>query len=174
MNRQLQLSLAGALLVLGSAAGAQESNAAGSFDGCTLLKPEDVQAVIGEALARRPRQKNLKMLGVESVGCNYKSAGWTIEVRVERGRDADEANGYMKTLQGVSKQPGNEARQVSGLGGDAWWGPINTTNGILTVLRKGDVLWVQTYGKGAGAGSLERTKALMEKLLAAYQRVPKH
>jgi hypothetical protein len=172
MNRQFRLSFAGAGLILGSVASAQDSP--GSLDGCTPLKADEVQAIIGEKLEREPRTKGLKMLSVESVGCNYRSEGWTIEVRLERGRDEDEAKGYMKTLQGISKQPGKDARPVRGLGGDAWWGPISPTNGILTVLRKGDVLWVQTYGKGTGAGSLEKTQALMEKWLAAYERLPRH
>lgn len=150
------------------------SQSASGIEGCTLITAEDVEAVIGEKLSRKPRDKRSSLLGVESYGCNYKSAGWTIEVRLETGRTKEEVAGYLKNLKGVVKGTTNsDARAVRGLGEEAWWGPINPTNGMLTVAKGADVLWVQTYGKGAGAGSLEKTQALMEKVLGNYQRVRK-
>jgi hypothetical protein len=38
------------------------------------------------------------------------------------------------------------------------------------VARNGDVFTVSTSGGGDGAGSLEKTEALMKKLLAAYDK----
>jgi hypothetical protein len=174
MKRQFRVALLCAFPVLSLPARAQDANSKPSLDGCVLLAGSDAESIIGEKLKRNPRAKYLQMLDVESFGCNYKSDKWTVEVRLERGRTAEGVQGYLKTLKGVVKQTTqSDARQVRGLGDDAWWGPISPTNGILTVARKTDVLWIQTYGDGTGAGSLEKTKALMEKVLANYERLPK-
>ena len=45
------------------------------------------------------------------------------------------------------------------------------TNDILHVVRGTDLVWVQTYGKGTGAGKLEKTRAITEKAFAGYQKV---
>ncbi len=151
-----------------------QTAAADEYDGCALVSAADVEAVIGEKLQRQPRPKRLTMLSVESYGCNYKSELWTVEVRLETGRDAEGIKEYLKTLKGVVKQTtASDARSVPGLGDEAWWGPVNPTNGMLHVARGTDLIWVQTYGKGAGAGSLEKTRAITEKVLAGYNRLKK-
>ena len=62
-------------------------------------------------------------------------------------------------------------RPISGLGDEAWWGPVNETDGMLHVRIGTDVVWIQTYGKAPGAGSLEKTRALMEKALERFAKV---
>lgn len=142
---------------------------AAEIDGCSFISAPDVEAVTGEKLQRRPRVVR-RSLGVETHGCNYRSENFAVEVRLETGRSADDVKMYLQALgvtgKGISKQT-----RVNGIGDQAWWGPVNPTNGILTVVRGNDILWVQTYGKGPGAGSLEKTRAIMEKVLAQYQKV---
>lgn len=157
------------LLILAAVEQARAQEAEG---GCVLLSREEVESSIGEEIAR-PRPWSNEMLGVKSTGCSYRGDTWRIEVRLERGRDAEGVKGYLKTLKGVAKQTtASEGKPVTGLGGEGWWAPINPHNGILHVVRGTDVLWVQSYGdKAAGAGTLPKTKALMEKVLANYEKV---
>jgi hypothetical protein len=68
----------------------------------------------------------------------------------------------------------SDAKPIAGLGDEAWWGPVDATNGMLHVVKGTDVVWVQSYGTNApGAGSLEKTRALMQKVLAHYPSFPK-
>ena len=138
-------------------------------DGCALLTRQEVEAAAGTKM-NRSRPVDRTFFGVVSTGCTYKADDWRVEVRVERGRDLSTARGYMQTLRGVVKQTtARDARAVRGLGDEAWWGPISPTDGILSVRRGPDILWVETQGKGGrGFGTLETTRALTEKVLARY------
>ena len=55
----------------------------------------------------------------------------------------------------------------------AWRGPVNATSGIFHVVDGTDVLWVQTYGESPGAGSLEKTRAVMDQVFAQYKAARK-
>ena len=141
------------------------------IDGCGLISQSDVESVIGEKLSRKPRLVRRTYGTVENYGCNYKSDLWTVEVRVETGRDKEGLDMYLKALTGTVKQTTSSTLQsVRGLGDQAWWGPVNPTNGILHVVRGTDLVWVQTYGKGTGAGSLEKTREITEKAFAGYRK----
>ena len=167
MPRLLPALLAAGSLTL--AAADARGQAPKSVNVCTLLPQAEVEAFIGEKLRRSPRASGNDLMTVRSDSCHYRSPGWIISANVERGRSAGEAKKYLDTFRGVSgKQTG--AKSVSGLGGDAWWTTTDTQSGMLVVARNGDVLTVQTSGEGAGAGSLEKTEALMKKLLAAYSK----
>jgi hypothetical protein len=48
---------------------------------------------------------------------------------------------------------------------------VNETNAMLHVRIGTDVVWIQTYGKAPGAGSLEKTRALKEKALEQFAKV---
>lgn len=140
-----------------------------SVNVCELLPQGEVEAFIGEKLRRSPRVSGNDMMTVRSDTCSYRSPGWIISANIERGRDAAGATKYLDTFRKVSgKETG--AKSVTGLGGDGWWTTMDSNSGMLLVVRKGDVLMVQTSGQGAGAGSLEKTEALMKKLLAAYEK----
>jgi hypothetical protein len=141
------------------------------LDGCSFISAEDVQSVTGESLQRRPRATRRAYGTVETYVCNYKSEGWTVETHVETGRSKDDLDLYLKGLGATVKQTTASSLQpVPGIGDKAWWGPVNPTNGMLHVVRGTDVIWVQTYGKGAGAGTLEKTRAITEKVLEGYKR----
>ena len=124
----------------------------------------------GEPRNARPRPDGRQMMQVENFGCKYRGNDWTVDVNLERGRDKEGVEAYWKTLAGVVKQTtSSDAKVVPGLGDKAYWGPISSTNGILHVVVGTDVLFVQTFGKTPGAGSLEKTRAIMEKVLANYK-----
>jgi len=48
--------------------------------------------------------------------------------------------------------------------------PGSTELDGCTFVSADDVIWVQTYGKGAGAGTLEKTRAITEKLVEGYKK----
>ena len=150
---------------------AGQSPGSTDLDGCTFVSADDVQAVTSETLQRRPRPVRRTYGTVETYGCNYKSEGWTVETRVEVGRSKEDLELYLKGLGATVKQTTASSLQpVRGIGDQAWWGPVNPTNGMLHVVRGTDVIWVQTYGKGAGAGTLEKTRAITEKLVDGYKK----
>jgi hypothetical protein len=49
---------------------------------------------------------------------------------------------------------------------------VNPTNGILHVVKGTDIVWLQTHGKGIGAGTLDKTKLLMQATLSRYAPGP--
>lgn len=158
-----------AVLLLGL--GPVASVPAQDIDGCALISQADVESVIGEKLSRKPRVVRRTYGTVETYGCNYKSDQWTVETRVESGRSKEDLELYLKGLGATVKQTtASTLKPVAGLGDQAWWGPINPTNGILHVVRGTDLVWVQTYGKGTGAGTLEKTRAITEKAFAGYRK----
>ena len=147
---------------------------ADAYDGCSFISAAEVEAVSGEKLERKPRVVRRTQGTVEVYGCTYKSPNFNVEVRLEAGRSKDDLEMYMLGLKGTVKSATSSTlKPVKGLGDEAWWAPINETSGILHVIRKTDVVWVQTYGKGKGAGSLEKTKAITDKVYAQYLRVRK-
>lgn len=137
---------------------------------CEILSRAEVEAFIGEKLRFSPRSTSNDLMGVRSDTCAYRGENWTISANIERGRDAAEAKKYLATFRGVSgKEAG--AKAVPGLGDDSWFTTTTESkSGMLTVVRNGDVFGVSTSGKGVGAGSLEKTEAVMRKLLAAYDK----
>jgi hypothetical protein len=138
-------------------------------DGCALLTRQEVEAAAGTKMNRK-RPVDRTLLGVVSTGCTYNANDWRVVVRIERGRDLSTARSYMRMLRGVVKQTtASDARAVRGLGDEAWWGPISPTDGILSVRRGSDIIWVETQGKGGrGFGTLETTRPLTQKVLARY------
>jgi hypothetical protein len=141
------------------------------FDACSLLTAEQVGTIVGAKMGR-PRSRTTPWLGnVVNYVCTYRSTedGWTVEVHIEQGRTAEDVRGYVEALKKVAAA--NAPKPVSGLGDEALWAPVNPTNGILHVTRGTDVIWVQTYGKAPGAGSLEKTRAITEQVLQQYAKV---
>ena len=165
------------IIVLGSLAFAgyfSQGSATDAYDGCGFITAAEVEAVTGEKLERKPRVVRRTYGTVENYGCNYRSPNFTVEVRLEAGRDREGLEGYLKALGATVKSTTSSTlKPVSGIGERAWWGAVNPTNGMLHIVRGTDVIWVQTHGKGPGAGSLEKTRAIAEKVFAQYQRVRK-
>lgn len=140
---------------------------------CELLRAADVEGVIGEKLRRSPRESGNDIMQVRSDTCHYRSPGWIIRANIERGRDAQGAKDYMDMYRKVSGKAAG-AKSVSGLGDAAWFTTTTQSkSGMLTIVRKTDVLTVSTSGDGAGAASLEKAEELMRKLFAAYEKAPR-
>lgn len=137
---------------------------------CEILSRAEVETFIGEKLRFSPRETSHDLQGVRSDTCAYRGENWYIRANIARGRTAAEAKKYLDTFRGVSgKETG--AKSVSGLGDDGWFTTTTESkSGMLTVVRNGNVFGVSTSGKGTGAGSLEKTEAVMRKLLAAYDK----
>ncbi len=151
-----------------------QGSGADAYDGCSFISAADVEAVTGEKLERKPRVVRRTYGTVENYGCNYRSPNFTVEVRLEAGRNREGLEMYLKALGATVKQTTSSTlKPVTGIGERAWWGPVNPTSGILHVVKGTDVIWVQTHGKGPGAGSLEKTKAIADKVFAQYERVRK-
>ena len=155
--------------------GVADAQAAPSFDICGLVPKATIDGIMGGATSEaRPRPDSLAYGTVQTFKCRYKGKEWNVETHVEEGRDKEGIEMYMKTLKGVVKQTtASDAKAISGIGDEAWWGPINPTSGILSVRLGTDLVWVKTYGKETGAGSLEKTRAVTEKLLASYKTARK-
>ena len=147
---------------------------ADAYDGCAFISGADVEAVAGEKLQRKPRVVRRTLMGVETYGCNYKSENFTAEIRLETGRSKEDVDMYLTALGATPRRnKASTMTAVSGIGDRAWWGPVNPTNGMLHIVRGTDIFWVQTYGKAAGAGSLEKTRAIADKAFAQYQKARK-
>jgi|SRR5688500_8024284 hypothetical protein len=161
------LVLVSAIAVSARVARAQEPAA---LDPCAVLTAEDVESVVGEKSERRARARRTDYGTMHAMVCTHRTPGWTVALHIERGRTAEEVEGYLKTLGVVVKQTTGAPAltPVPGLGDRAWWGPINPTSGILHVVKGTDIVWLQTHGKGKDAGTLPKTQQMMEKALARY------
>lgn len=147
---------------------------ADAYDGCAFISGADVEAVAGEKLERRPRV-------VRRHGDGYRDVRLPLQER-KLHRRSTPRNGplersvdmYLTALGATPRR--NQASTmtaVSGNGDRAWWGPVNPTNGMLHIVRGTDIFWVQTYGKAAGAGSLEKTRATAAKAFAQSETARK-
>jgi hypothetical protein len=150
------------------------AQAAPAIDPCELLTRADIEAVTGEKVDHAPRPRRTDYGTMQTFVCTHRTPGWTVALHVERGRTADEVEGYLRTLGAVVKQAtvSSTLTPVPGLGDRAWWGPVNPTNGILHVVKGTDIVWLQTHGKGIGAGTLDKTKLLMQATLSRYAPGP--
>ena len=156
---------------LAPSAGAQAGPA---IDPCEILTGSDVEEVTGEKPDHAPRPRRTDYGTMQTFVCTHRTPGWTVALHIERGRNAEEVEGYLKTLGAVVKQTtaAPSLTPVPGLGDRAWWGPINPTSGILHVVKGTDIVWLQTHGRGKDAGTLEKTRLLMQTALSRYAPTP--
>jgi hypothetical protein len=163
--------VAGLMLVAAvSLAPGASAQGAPAIDPCELLTGADVEAVTGEKADHAPRPRRTDYGTMQTFVCTHRTPGWTVALHIERGRNAEEVEGYLKTLGAVVKQTtaAPALTPVPGLGDRAWWGPINPTSGILHVVKGTDIVWLQTHGKGKDAGTLGKTRLLMQAALSRY------
>ena len=147
----------------------------GSIDVCTFIDKAKIDAIMGGAPSEaKPKSSYKDLMGVHNHDCRYRGPStnrWTVQVQLERGRSKEDLAGYLKNLRGVVQQTtATAATRVPGLGDEAWWGAINPANGILTVIKGTDVLWVQVYQRGATSGIPEKAKAVAELAFAGYTK----
>ena len=152
-------------------AAAQEAPA---IDPCELLTGADIEEVTGEKADHAPRPRRTDYGTMQTFVCTHRTPSWTVALHIERGRTAGEVERYLKTLGAVVQRTTGAPTMtpVPGLGDRAWWGPVNPTNGILHVVKGTDIVWLQTHGKGIGAGTLDKTKLLMQATLSRYAPGP--
>jgi len=166
-DRTASLSLIAGLLAtavpLARGAAAQEAPA---IDPCAILTAADIKAVVGEAATFTPRPRRTDSGTMQAFTCTHRTPGWTVALQIERGRTAEEVDGYLKTLDTGALTP------VPGLGDRAWWRAINPTKGILHVVRGTDIVRLQTNGTAENAGALEQTRLLMRAALSRYAPTP--
>ena len=148
----------------------------GGDDPCALLTREEMATVSADKPNKpRPRTHKWPYGGLVSMTCTYNTQYNKLgaDVTVERGRTPDGMKAYLKTLMGTARQTSGSAMQpVSGYGDQAHWGQINETSGMLHVIKGTDVLSIRTYGKGPGAGTLEKTKELMAIVYPRFTKLP--
>jgi len=158
----------------GGWSGAQAQD--GGDDPCALLTREEMATVSNDQPVKpRPRVNKWPYGGMVSMTCTYNTRYDKLgaSVNVERGRTPDEMKQYLKTLMGTAKQTsGNAMKPVPGLGDQAHWGQIGPTSGMLHVIKGTDVLSIRTYGKGPGAGTLDKTKELMAIVYPRFAKLP--
>jgi len=142
-------------------------------DACAVLTEQAVEAVTGDDVNSGRARTKPWLDAYVNYQCDYRgTGGWRVQLNIERGRTAQGVQEYLKTLKGVATQTTATApKPVSGLGDEAYWAPIDPASGMLHVRVGTDMVWIHTYGKAPGAGSLEKTRALMEKALEQFAKV---
>ena len=161
-----------------AAAGSEEEPAPppGAIDACALLTPNEMAAVSGDQpLGPRPRVLKWPYGGLVTSSCMYHTQYGKLgaDISVERGRTSEEVKGYLENLKKVAMQTTAKPLQpVSGLGDQAHWGQIGSTNGMLHVIKGTDVLSIRSYGKGPGAGTLKKTRELMAMVYPRFAGLP--
>jgi hypothetical protein len=175
--RRSRSSVGAALLLLaagGSWSGVEAQD--GGEDPCGLLTREEMAAVSGDEPSKpRPRTHKWPYGGLVSMTCTYNTRYNKLgaDVTVERGRTPEAMKEYLKALMGTAQQTSGSAMQpVAGFADQAHWGQINESSGILHVIKGTDVLSIRTYGKGPGAGTLEKTKELMAIVYPRFTKLP--
>lgn len=175
--RRGRSSVAAALLLVSAGGGWSGAEAQGSGDDpCALLTREEMATISGDETNKpRPRTHTWPYGGMVSMTCTYNTRHDKLgaDVTVERGRTTEGMKEYLNTLLGTARQTSGSAMQpVPGYGDQAHWGQINESSGMLHVIKGTDVLSIRTYGKGPGAGTLEKTKELMAIVYPRFTKLP--
>jgi hypothetical protein len=174
MRRSRSSFGAAVVLVIAGWSGADAQDA--GEDPCALLTRDEMATVSGDHPVKpRPRVQKWPYGGMISMTCTYNTRYDKLgaNVTVERGRTPDDLKTYLKTLLGTAKNTSGTAMQpVTGYGDQAHWGQINQTSGMLHVIKGTDVLSIRTYGKGPGAGTLEKTRELMALVYPRFAKLP--
>lgn len=164
------------LLMAGSGGWSRLEAQAGEDDPCALLTRAEMAAVSGDEPNKpRPRTHKWPYGGLISMTCTYNTQHDKLgaDVTVERGRTPESIKIYLKTLMGTAEQTsGSAMKPVEGYADQAHWGQINQSSGMLHVVKGTDVLSIRTYGKGPGAGTLEKTKELMAIVYPRFTKLP--
>ena len=142
--------------------------ASDSLDACVLYTRDEVAKLAGES-ARRPRTFSINPGRHSSCTTTSSTSQWTVNVYIERAEDKEMLQMSLKTLKGVAKNQTSQAlKPVSGLGDEAYWGQIGPTSGQFHVVVGTTMIGIHTYGKGAGAGTMDATRPIADLVVKRY------
>jgi hypothetical protein len=133
-----------------------------SVDACALYTRQEVESLAGVS-TNKPRPSEVKFGTVTSNSCwtRASNSSWSVKINVERGRTSADLKQMLGTLKGVaSKTTGSALKPVAGVGDEAYWGQTDPSHGMLHIVIGTSFLTVETWGKGPGAGTLDRTKEI--------------
>ena len=153
------------LLALSLAAPAPVSD---SLDACVLYSRDEVAKLAGEP-ARSPRAFSINPARHSSCTTTSRTSQWTVKVYIERAEDKEMLQMSLKALKGVAKDQTSQAlKPVAGLGDEAYWGQIGPTSGQFHVVVGTTMIGIHTYGKGAGAGTMDATRPIADLVMKRY------
>jgi len=145
------------------------SAAADSLDACALFTREEVAKAAGEN-ARKPRPSNVNRALHSSCITTSSTSQLSVHVYIERKETKEMLQMALKALKGVAKDQTSQAlKPVSGLGDEAYWGQISPTNGQFHVIVGTTMLGINTYGKGPGAGTMEKTRPIADLVVKRFK-----
>jgi hypothetical protein len=141
-----------------------------AFDVCSLYPLAEFAAFARDE-GRRHRTTPRSFGGVSTSSCwhgtQYDSLA--LRITVERGRDKAGLAMYLASLRKMAS-PTGKPQQVPNLGDEAFWGQLSPTSGQIHVVLGTDLVTIQTYGKGSGAGQLAKTRELATIIIERYKK----
>jgi hypothetical protein len=142
---------------------------ADSLDACGLFSREEVEKLAGES-ARKPRTFTINPATHSSCTTTSSTSRLTVKVYIERMPSKDALKMNLNALKGVAKSQTTQAlKPVSGLGDEAYWGQIDPTNGQFHVIVGTTMVSIQTWGKGPGAGTMDKTRPIADVVIKRYK-----
>jgi hypothetical protein len=140
-----------------------------SVDACGLFTRDEVKALAGEE-ARKPQPSVHEMIGSYACRTTSSTSQWTVAIEVQRLGTKEALARNLDALRMAPKSkdaPG--LKPVSGLGDQAYWGQIDPHNGMYHVVVGTTIVNIQTWGKGAGAGTMEKTRPIADLVVQRYK-----
>jgi hypothetical protein len=142
---------------------------ADSLDACALFTRDEVAKAAGEE-ARKPRPSSVNPAIHSSCTTTSSTSQLSVHVYIERKETKEMLQMSLKALKGVAKGQTSQAlKPVSGLGDEAYWGQISPTNGQFHVIIGTTMLGINTYGKGPGAGTMEKTRPIADLVVKRFK-----
>lgn len=139
--------------------------ASDSIEICSLYTRDEVEAA-AKSEALKPRESYRVINGVPSGSCWTNTRGDSLSVKVIV--EVKESKAVLRMALDALKRVGN-LKPISGLGDEAYWGQMAPNNGNAHFVIGLTLITVQTYGKSAGAGTLERTRPIAELVAKRYK-----
>ncbi|HJR36527.1 MAG TPA: hypothetical protein VJ817_16335 [Gemmatimonadales bacterium] len=141
-----------------------------AFDACALYTLEEFAAFARDD-GRRHRPTSRASNGVSTSTCWHGTRfdSLSLKIIVQRGNSPADLKMMVAALKRVAGTAPGPPAAVAGLGDEAFWGQIGPSNGQLHIVLGSDFLTVQTWGKGAGAGTLPKTLELARVIVERFR-----
>jgi hypothetical protein len=133
-------------------------------DPCALFTREEVEKLAGEP-TRKPHKSETSQINSISCRTSSSTGQWSVALVIEDKGSQEMLGMYMKSIKNVA----GGLKEVKGLGDEAYWGQINPNNGQFHVIIGTVVITVQTWGKAAGAGTMEKTRPIADLVISRYK-----